>query len=72
MEQAIKAARAKIEARRVENNKHFMDWWEATMLCPQCRPIAMKYQSLIREEDNRIAGDNGALLREMAKCVSGA
>ena len=48
----VHRARLIIEGNRAANNTNFMDWWEASMLCPICRPKALRYQAVIRHRDN--------------------
>ena len=71
IEKLVKESRRVIEGTRQANNTLFMNWWEVSMLCPHCRPIAMAYQSVIRTNDKLITEENGDLLREMKKCALG-
>lgn len=58
---AIHEARVEIQAYRNNNNAYFMDWWEATMKCPHCGPVARRYQSLIRRGDAQITARTAKL-----------
>jgi hypothetical protein len=57
----IDEAVRQIAIRRGVNNSYFCEWLAASFKCPRCREYAVRYQSLVRQNDIEISEANKPL-----------